>query len=102
MIHYDIPSDPALDHEGAKTLVKVPGSGSLSTSSNRSNGYGIDEYFFVAADEKRVRVQNDAEGCNEQEPCIQQFEFITSPTKTTVFFVGKKPDVSHYPKPKVP
>jgi hypothetical protein len=102
VIHYDIPREPAFDHEGAKTLVKVPESGSLSTSSNRPNGYGIDEYFFVAADGKRVRVQNEAEGCNDQEPCIQQFEFVTSPTKMTMFFVGKKPDVARYPKPKVP
>ena len=102
VIRYDIPGEPAFDREGAKTLVKVPKSGSLSTSSDSANGYGIDEYYLVAADGQRVRVPSEAEGCKDQDPCVQQFEFITSPIKATLFFVGKKQDVSQYPKPKVP
>ena len=102
VIRYDIPSEPAFIREGVKTVIKVPASGSLSTSSERPNGYGIDEYYFVGADEKRVRVQSDFEGCKEQDPCIQQFEFVTSPTTVSVFFIGNKQDLSRYPKPKVP
>lgn len=102
VIRYDMPGEPAFDHEGAKTLVKVSQSGSLSTSSDRPNGYGVDEYYFVGADGQRVRIQSDAEGCKDQDPCIQQFEFITSPVKATLFFVGKKQDLSKHPKPKVP
>jgi hypothetical protein len=102
VIRYDMPGEPAFDHEGVKTLVKVPQSGSLSTSSDRQNGYGVDEYYFVGANGQRVRIQSDAEGCRDQEPCIQQFEFITSPTKETVFFVGKKQDLATHPKPNVP
>lgn len=102
VIRYQIPNAPSFDHEGAKTLVKVPESGSLSSSSDRPNGYGVDEYYFVAGDGQRVRIQSDAEGCNDPAPCIQQFEFITSPIKATLFFVGKKQDLPQHPKPKVP
>jgi hypothetical protein len=71
VIRYDMPGEPAFAHEGAKTLVKVPQQGSLSTSSDRPNGYGLDEYYFVEADGQRVRIQSDAEGCRDQEPCIR-------------------------------
>ena len=93
---------PALGYEGAKTLVKVPDSGSVSTSSDRPDGYGIDDYYFVGPNGNRVKVLSDADGCKAQEPCIQQFEFVTSPVKVTTFFVGQKQDLPRYPKPKVP
>ena len=102
VVRYDVAGAPALDHEGAKTLVRVPDSGSVSTGSDRSNGYGIDDYYFVGPDGNRVKIQSDAEGCKEQEPCVQQFEFVTSPAKVTTFFIGPKQDLARYPKPKVP
>lgn len=103
VIRYQVPGEPSLGREGAKTIVKVPASGSLITNSDRPNGYGIDEYYFVGADGKRVPIQNEAEGCKRQDaPCVQQFEFVTSPIKATMFFVGQKPDFGRYPKPKVP
>lgn len=102
VIRYQVPNAPSFDHEGVKTLVKVPESGSLSSSSDRPNGYGVDEYYFVAGDGRRVRIQSDVEGCKDPAPCVQQFEFITGPIKATLFFVGKKADLSQYPKPRVP
>jgi hypothetical protein len=102
ILRYGLSAEPALEHEGVKTLVKVPGSGSLSTSSDRSNGYGIDDYYFVGPDGNRAKISSDTDGCKEQEPCVQQFEFVTSPAKTTIFFVGQRQDLPRYPKPKVP
>lgn len=103
VIRYEVPGEPSLSREGAKTMVKVPASGSLMTSSDMPSGYGIDEYYFVGADGKRTPIQNEAEGCKEQDaPCVQQFEFVTSPARVAMYFVGKKPNLGRYPKPEVP
>jgi len=103
VIRYEVPGESSLGREGAKTMLRVPVSGSLITSSDMPRGYGIDEYYFVGADGKRTPIQNEPEGCKDQDvPCVQQFEFVTSPVKVTIFFVGKKPNLARYPKPKVP
>lgn len=98
-----MPGEPSPGREGAKTIIEVPASGSLITSSGRQSGYGIDDYYFVGADGKRVPIQNEAVGCKLQNAaCVQQFEFVTSPIKAAIFFVGQKPNLGLYPKPKVP
>ncbi len=103
VIRYQVPGAPSLDREGARTMVKVPASGSLSTSSDSPYGYGIDEYYLVGTDGERVRIQGEADGCNGQgTACIQHYEFTSSPIKATTVFVGKKQNLPRYPKPTVP
>jgi hypothetical protein len=103
IVRYQVQGAPALDFEGAKSLIRVPDSGSVSTSSDRPQGYGSDDYYFVGPGGKRVRVQSGDFGCKqEQEPCVQRCEFITSPVKVTTFFVGPKEDLVRYTRPKLP
>lgn len=101
VIHYEDPSGTPLETEGARTLIRVPPSGVVRTSSPRAEGYGLDKYYFVASNGSRVRVQHEAEGCEDQGACVQQFEFISSPTKTTVFFVGEKGNLGRYRRPEL-
>ncbi len=102
VIRHEVAGAPPFGHEGGKMLIKVPESGILSSSSNWPSGYGNDEYYLVGDDGQRVRIHSPFEGCNDPAPCIQRFEFITSPIKATVFFVGNVQDLSQHPKPKVP
>ena len=102
VIRHDVAGAPPFGHERGKLLIKIPESGLLSSSSDWPSGYGTDEYYFVAGDGQRVRIHSQFEGCNDSAPCIEQFEFITSPIKATLFFVGSKQDLSQYPKTRVP
>ena len=101
MVHYEISGRSAFEREGGKTLIRVPASGSVSSSNERPTGYGIDEYYFVGPEGKRMRIQSDDKGCVGQEPCVQQFQYFSSPAMVTRFFVGKKENLSRYPMPEV-
>lgn len=102
MIHYDVPGGAPLERAGLKTLIRVPPSGVVFTSSGRAEGYGSDEYFFVSSEGKRTPVRSEAaEGCEEQQVCVQRFQFFSPPAQATLFFVGKRGNLSLYRKPKL-
>jgi hypothetical protein len=100
-IRYNNPGSPRLRRSGLRPVIRVPWSGMVSTSSRRSTGYGVDRYYFVAADGKQTRIKDDSHGCPESDPCVQQFEYYSSPHQVTVFFVGSKYEVSSYKRPDV-
>ena len=97
-IKYEIPEAAPLKREGLKTLVQVPASGEVRTSSTRATGYGRDEYYLVAADGRRRRIPNEFGGCPGQS-CAQRFTFFSSPARVTVFFVGRAENMPRYPNP---
>jgi len=101
VIRYNVSGAAELGHDGVKTLISVPESGAVFTSSDRPSGYARDEYYFVGGNDKRLRITSDAEGCQTRKPCVQGFEYITSPVKVTVFFVGTKQELPLYPRPNV-
>jgi hypothetical protein len=101
MIHYETSGGQAFEREGGKTLIRIPPSGAVSSSSERPTGYGLDEYYFVGPEGKRLRIQSEEKGCTSQEPCVQQFQYFSSPVKVTRFFVGKKDDLLQHPMPEV-
>jgi hypothetical protein len=101
MVHYEVSGAPAFEREGGKTLIRVPSSGSVSSSNERPTGYGLDEYYSVAPGGKRLRLQSEDKGCRSEELCVQQFQFFSSPSKVTRFFVGQKENLGRYPMPEV-
>ena len=101
MVQYEVSGAPALEREGGKTLIRVPSSGSVSSSNKRPTGYGLDEYYFVGPDGKRWRVQSEDKQCLSREPCVQRLQFFYSPGQITRFFVGQKEHLSRYPMPEV-
>jgi len=100
VVHYEVSGSPPFGREGVKTLIQIPPAGSVFSSSTRSRGYGLDEYYFVGPEGKRIRVKSEDDGCTDQETCVRKFQFFFTPTKFTRFFVGKKQDLSHYPIPE--
>jgi uncharacterized protein DUF6843 len=100
-IRYDAAGSPPLQRNGLRPVINVPPTGEVLTSSRRSNGYGVDHFYFVASDGKRTPIKEDSHGCLESELCIQQFEYFTSPRQATVFFVGTKREMSSYKRPEV-
>ncbi len=102
VIRHDVAGAPVFGHERFKMLIKIPESGLLSSSSDWPSGYGTDEYYLVGRDGQRVSIHSQFQGCNDPAPCIQEFEFISSPIKATLFFVGNKQDLAQHPKPTLP
>jgi hypothetical protein len=75
-----------------KTLVRVPVSGSVETSSKMEFGYGVDEFYFVNSAGERVPIPSELDdGCKTQDVCAQRFQFYTSPVRIAVFFVALLP-----------
>lgn len=99
-IRYDVADGIALEREGAKPLIRVPRSGVVSCRWRRSAGYGVDEYYFATTDGRRTRAPTEADGCGDQEACVQRLQFFSSPTATTLFFVGKRANLGDYLKPE--
>jgi hypothetical protein len=90
VIRYNVSGADALEREGIKVVIKVLMSGAISTSSERASGYGLDAYYFVDANGRRRPIPSEADGCKNDERCARQFQFFTSPSTITVFFVGTK------------
>lgn len=103
VICYQIVGQPRLSRSGFKTLVRVPVSGSVETSSKMEFGYGVDEFYYVNSADERVPIPSElGNGCKPEDVCAQRFQFYTSPVRAAVFFVGTAKELTRYPEPKVP
>lgn len=103
VIRYEIAGQPRLSRSGFKTLVRVPVSGSLETSSKMEFGYGVDEFYYVNSADERMAISSESgNGCKPEDVCARRFQFYTSPVRTAVFFVGTAKELVRYPEPKVP
>jgi hypothetical protein len=100
-IRYEVKESPALPKEGFKTLIQIPSSGILSTSSSRPEGYGSDTYYALSSRGTRTRIPAEPEPCSEAEECVGHFEYWTSPAMTTIFYVGASKDVTCFPQPTI-
>jgi hypothetical protein len=99
-IRYKEPGTPPVRRSGLKPLLTIPSSGRMLTSSSRSTGYGDDHYYFLSPEGRRTEIRNDTGGCGENELCVQQFEYYSSP-QVTVFFVGRAHDLPSYKRPTI-
>ena len=101
-IRYNNAGSPPLQRTGLRRVINVPWTGEVFTSSRRPTGYGVDHFYFVAADGKRTSIkEEDSHGCLESEPCVQQFDYYSSPYQAMVFFVGTKGDLSGHKRPEL-
>jgi hypothetical protein len=100
-IRYNDAGSPPLRRAGLRPVINVPWTGEVLTSSRRSDGYGVDHFYFVTQDGKRTPIKEDSHGCPESEQCIQQFEYYSSPHQATVFFVGAKHELNGYKRPEL-
>jgi hypothetical protein len=101
VIHYNVRDSPPFGHEGFKTLIRVPPSGTVSTISARPKGYGFDEYYFIGTDGKRVRLKTEEDRCSNQEICVRRPQYYFSPATDTIFFVGTRQDLRRNPAPEI-
>ena len=102
VIRYKDPESPSLKRSWLRPIIAIPPSAVTSTSSSRPSGYGIDRYYFVNGGGERTLIKQDGiNGCDEDKPCVQHFEYWSNPHQVTVFFVGKKRDMLKFKRPDV-
>ena len=97
---YNVTGAPTLGRDGCKVLIRIPESGRISTSSHRASGYGIDRFYYLSAQEKRMRLPIEADGCGDQ-TCVQAFQYYSDANQTAIFSVGPQSKIDEYPRPKV-
>ena len=102
MIRYKDPESPPLKRSWLRPMINIPPSAVASTSSSRPSGYGTDRYYFVNGNGERTLIQQDGiNGCDEDKPCVQHFDYFSSPHQLTIFFVGKKREMLKFKRPDV-
>jgi hypothetical protein len=101
VIRYDVKGSPQLKEDGFRNVIRVPASGELSTSSSRATGYAQDAYYLENTGGKRERIPGWSEDCQLNQICVQEFQLFSSPSISTIFFVGHKSDMTKYPRPSL-
>jgi|HubBroStandDraft_6_1064221.scaffolds.fasta_scaffold886196_1 hypothetical protein len=99
VIFYEVPGKLVLPREGFKNLINVPPSGIVLTKSVKSIGYGIDEYYLGGPNGSRKRIWTEFEGCKASETCVREIQFLFSPVRASLFFVGGEADIARFPRP---
>jgi hypothetical protein len=100
VIRYLMPDAPALEKEDGRVLIRIPATGTLSTSSDLADGYAVDEYWFLDSDGGREKI-TDGTSCTGTEPCIHGKVYFSQPIRATRFFVGKKDNLAKYSEPEI-
>jgi RHS repeat-associated protein len=75
-------------------------SGVIHTSSVRAQGYGLDRYLLIGPGNEERQLQTSVESCSE-EKCILGIRYFSTPSKTTVFFVGSASEMKGRPMPSL-
>jgi hypothetical protein len=104
IIQYEVRGQPELVVDKCKHTIKIPASGVFKTSSVRKIGYGVDRYFLVSSTGTKQAIpdRNSADSDCIHRTCILDLRYFSRPSKTTLFFVGTKPEMESSKYPKIP
>jgi hypothetical protein len=101
-VDYNVTGAPALKSSFSRWIIDVPPSGVVRTSSGRSQGYGLDKYLLIGPGDQKRELQTELDNipCSGNK-CILGITYFSTPSKTTMFFVGSPKEREASPMPPV-